>query len=142
MIGFNKIFLDTSLFIYLLETGGDYGEMVSIFIEYCTSHGISLVTSTVTHTEFCVKPYREGNRETITGFSDLLAELKVHLQNITLPVADTAAKLRSKYHGLKALDALQIAAAIYSGCDRVVTNDKQLKQIEEIRVMLIGEWSH
>lgn len=142
MIGFNKIFLDTSLFIYLLETGGDYGDMVSIFLKYCTSLGVSLVTSTVTHTEFCVKPYREDNRRIITSFGKLLTKLEVRLQDISRPVADTAAKLRSKYHGLKALDALQVAAAIYCGCDRFVTNDKQLKQIEEIRVMLIGEWSH
>jgi predicted nucleic acid-binding protein len=64
------------------------------------------------------------------------------LQEVTLPVADTATKLRSKYQGLRGMDALQISAAIHSECDHFMTNDRRLKQVNEIDVMLIKDWLH
>lgn len=36
---------------------------------------------------------------------------------------------------IKALDALQIACAISSGCDTFLTRDKQLKQLKQIQVL-------
>ena len=36
-------------------------------------------------------------------------------------------------------DALQLASAICSECDMFLTNDKQLRQVEEIQVLLVNE---
>jgi predicted nucleic acid-binding protein len=41
MIEFNKVFVDTSLFIYLLENNKEYGDKVANFINYCTTNEIS-----------------------------------------------------------------------------------------------------
>jgi predicted nucleic acid-binding protein len=142
MTGFNKVFLDTVIFIYLLENNEYFGERVASFIEYCTTNGISLTTSVITHKEFCIKPYKLGKNELITAFEKLCTDLDINLQDITLPVADTAARLRSKYQGLRGMDALQISAAIHSECDKFMTNDRRLKPVNEIGVMLIKDWSH
>ena len=37
------------------------------------------------------------------------------------------------------MDALQLASAIQNHCDVFLTNDKQLKQGEEINVLLVDE---
>ena len=142
MIGFNKVFVDTSLFIYLLEDHKEYGDKVASFINYCTTNEISLSTSTITYMEFCVKPYELARHDVIRIFKALLTELDFCLQEITLPVADKAAKLRSQYQGLRSMDALQISAAIHCQCDKFITNDKRLKPISEIEIMLIDDWSH
>jgi PIN domain nuclease of toxin-antitoxin system len=94
MTGFNKVFLDTVIFIYLLENNEYFGERIASFIEYCKTNGISLTTSVITHKEFCIKPYKLGQNELITAFEKLCTDLDISLQDITLPVADTAARLR------------------------------------------------
>lgn len=37
------------------------------------------------------------------------------------------------------MDALQIATACLSGCDILLTNDKQLKQFKEIKCITVEE---
>jgi predicted nucleic acid-binding protein len=68
MTGFNKVFLDTVIFIYLLENNEYFGENVACFIEDCTTNDISLTTSVITYKEFCVKPYKLGRNELIIAF--------------------------------------------------------------------------
>ena len=37
------------------------------------------------------------------------------------------------------MDSIHLATAIVYGCDVFLTNDKQLKQVEEINVLLVDE---
>jgi predicted nucleic acid-binding protein len=141
MTDFKKVFLDTSLFIYLLEDNPVYCDKVINFIEYCLQHEISFSTSTITHMEFCVRPYEIGRNDVIKDFEELLIDLGITPQPISLPVADTAAKLRAKYKWLRAMDALQLATGICSDCDAILTNDKRIKEVEEIPIILIDDWN-
>jgi len=59
---------------------------------------------------------------------------------ITLSIAERAGKLRGRYTDIKALDAIQIASAIEVGADAFLTNDKKLKKVEEITVMVLKEY--
>ncbi|MCR5061201.1 MAG: PIN domain-containing protein [Saccharofermentans sp.] len=57
----------------------------------------------------------------------------------TSDIADKAAQIRARYTSFKAMDALQLAAAVLSGCDCFLTNDKQLQQFDEIEVQLVSD---
>lgn len=59
---------------------------------------------------------------------------------ISAKIAETAAKIRAEYRDFKAMDSLQLAAAVVSGCDIFLTNDKQLKQFINIRCVTLEEW--
>ena len=59
---------------------------------------------------------------------------------ITLSIAERAGKLRGRYTDIKALDAIQIASAIEVGADAFLTNDKKLKKVEEITVMVLKDY--
>ena len=52
---------------------------------------------------------------------------------------DDAARFLSKYKGIKGMDSIHLATAIVYGCDVFLTNDKQLKQVQEINVLLVDE---
>ena len=54
-------------------------------------------------------------------------------------IAETAARLRAKYDGVKLGDALQLAASIDCGCDEFFTNDKRLKQVTEANIVYLGD---
>jgi predicted nucleic acid-binding protein len=59
--------------------------------------------------------------------------------DITLSVARKSAELRAKYHFLKNIDSLQLAVALHLSCTRFVTNDKKLKKIDELSILLLEE---
>lgn len=69
----------------------------------------------------------------------LLDEIPVLVEVIDWDVADLAARMRSQYPSLRAFDALQIASALTLDCDVFFTNDRSLKRISELSVILVEE---
>ncbi|MCX8492542.1 MAG: PIN domain-containing protein [Cyclobacteriaceae bacterium] len=98
-----------------------------------------LVTSVVTVSEFCVKPFQENDSALLLDFKNTLEELNVKVVDISWKIAEDSSRLRAKYKFLKTADALQIASAISLNCKRFFTNDVQLKSISEIKIVLIQD---
>jgi predicted nucleic acid-binding protein len=70
-------------------------------------------------------------------------DLLVHGRNFTLisidpQIAESAADLRARYN-LRTPDALQVAAALQTGCEAFLTNDKGLQRVTELRVLVLDE---
>lgn len=70
----------------------------------------------------------------------LLHSGNLNLIEITAPIAENAGRLRGGYPFLKSLDALQISAAQAAGVDAFITNDKHLKKIREIKVLVLSDY--
>ncbi|MCI5149129.1 MAG: PIN domain-containing protein, partial [Candidatus Electrothrix sp. MAN1_4] len=60
------------------------------------------------------------------------------LVQIDEEIAERASELRSSYN-LRTPDALQIAAALSADCEVFLTNDKKLKQVKDIRVIVLND---
>lgn len=138
-----KVFVDTSPFIYYIEENKDnpqYCDKLKGFFVNCYNNDVPMNTSTITIEEFCVMPYRNNEPERIGLFKRFLNSIGVEIISIDEAIADKAAQIRAKYKHFKPMDALQLASACLTGCDIFLTNDKQLKQFEEINVVLIDEW--
>lgn len=69
----------------------------------------------------------------------LLKDTGTDIIDITKPIAKKAAEIHAYYSKFKAMDALQLAAAVISGCNVFLTNDKQLRQYTEIAVMTMDD---
>jgi predicted nucleic acid-binding protein len=65
--------------------------------------------------------------------------MNIPLEVIDEPIAETAYKLRAKYDSLKGLDALQISVALEKNCSQFLTNDKRLRKISEVKILLVEE---
>ena len=65
--------------------------------------------------------------------------LKLSVVLVDDSISTQAARIRAKYKGIKGMDSLQLATAIVYGCDVFLTNDKQLKQVTELNVLLVDE---
>ena len=139
MIDFNKAFIDTNPFIYFLEEADGYYEIVTKFFENAYMENRQLVTSTITTEEYCVFPYRKNDFQAIQQYEDFLEDMSIVVQDITSSIAKTAARIRAEYKHFKSMDALQLAAAVVSGCDLFITNDKQLKQYKEIKCITMDD---
>ena len=138
---YKRIFLDTSPLIYFLDENSIFKpNMDKIFYEIL-NQGSTLITSTITVEEFLVYPYRKADFTAIQGFHNFIKDKKISVLKIDVNIAVEAAKIRAEYQHFKSMDALQLAAAICSGCDLFLTNDKQLKQFDKISCMTVAEWS-
>ncbi len=135
---FNRTFIDTAPFVYLLE----YNEVLTDKTKRVfggLNANTQFLTSVITYAEYCVKPKTINNKKAITEFLNLLNDLECDIKNIDINIAESTAELRAKYQFLRTPDALQLATAIYNDCNKFITNDKKLKQITEIEIVLITD---
>jgi len=139
MIEYNKVFVDTNPFIYFIEKNECFYEKVKAFFRFARTNKILLVSSDITIAEYCVYPYRENNTALLEAFDRLLRLSQTEIVSTNEAIAKRAARLRAKYQSLRQMDALQLATAIETGCDMFYTNDRKLKQIDEINVITVDE---
>ncbi len=138
----SRVFLDTNPIIYLLDGIQPYAQKTLAFIKDCISCGGEFYTSTITDAEFLIKPFQKGDMNAVATYREFLAQLDVLKVFINDEIAESAARIRCEYDGIKLADALQIAAAVSCGCDAFLTNDAQLRQIRGLDVLFLSELQH
>lgn len=100
---------------------------------------IAGVSATIALTEVLVQPIRSGDLPLISRYEAVLTKSRqFRLEPLTTATARRAANLRAKYN-LKTPDSLHIGTALETGCDAFLTNDKALKRVTEIRVIVLEE---
>ena len=139
MIEFKRVFIDTAPIIYYLENSSLYLDTIKNFFAKCIEESIQIVTSTITIEEYLVYPYSSGRIEFADNFKKFIEYMNIEVVDINSVIAEQGAKIRGQYKNFKAMDALQIAAAVVSGCDMFFTNDKQLRQEKELPCMTLDD---
>lgn len=140
MKGYNKVFLDTAPVIYFLDEDINFAEKVKDIFEEILENKIKMTTSAITCTEYLTFPYKTNNLEKISAFFDFVTECDIPLYPVDVEIAKKASRIRAEYKDFKTMDALQLASACIQKCDLFLTNDKQLKQFEEINCVTVEEW--
>jgi predicted nucleic acid-binding protein len=141
---YNRICIDTQTFIYFIEENLQYLQKVEPIFQEISEGNVTGVSSYLSLLEVLVKPIKEGNVEIASQYRDfMLSSVYLKLYPLDDEVAEIAATLRAKYSGnglkLRTPDAIQIATGILAEADVFITNDKQLKQISEIEVVVLEE---
>ena len=137
MIESKTIFLDTAPIIYYLQRNELFFESMELFWrDYCDCE---YITSAVTVTEYLVYPYRQKNEKLIKDFYSFFADMDIKIVDIDRKIAEKAAWIRGRYPFFKTMDALQLATACMTNCDLFLTNDKQLKQFNQINSLIVEE---
>lgn len=137
--GAKHVFLDTAPVIYYVESHPDYAEHTHAIFDRLDRGEFSAVTSPITLAECLIAPYRANLSIVIDAFLDLI----VSGTNTTfIPIGESAARraaqLRTRYN-LTLTDAIQIAAALDANCDAFLTNDKHLRRVTELRVLVLDD---
>ena len=139
MTGISRVFIDTAPIIYYLDKAPGYCWIMERYLDKCYTDGVSLFTSAVTIEEYCVYPYRNQKPELIERLLSFIDAAGVEVRDIEKSISLAAAALRAKYPGFKAMDAFQLECVVSVGADIFLTSDKQLRQCDEINVVLIDE---
>jgi predicted nucleic acid-binding protein len=132
--------LDTPVFIYQLEGKPPLADVTTDLFRLIQAGTPTAVTSVVTMTELIVKPLELGRVETAYDYERLLLEFpNLAIVDVDLSVARLAARLRAR-HRLRTPDALQLAACLSAGAAAFVTNDSSLSRVQELDVVLLGDF--
>jgi predicted nucleic acid-binding protein len=132
--------LDTAPLIYFIEDVTPYADLLNPVFDRLESHALGAVTSTITLAEILTKPLIDKN------FS-LVDEIKFTIRNFSTlsmvaideKLAEAAALIRAR-HAIRLPDALQIAAAIQGEATLFITNDKRLKKVGAVEVLVLSDY--
>jgi predicted nucleic acid-binding protein len=139
LAGVSRLGLDTAPLIYFIERHPKHVDVMREIIRRIDSGAIASYGSAITLTEVLTQPKRTGNTKLEHEYRDLL----LHSTGLTLVpigiiIAEGAADLRARY-SLKTPDAVQVSAALSSGCEAFLTNDAGLRRVTDLRVLILDE---
>ncbi len=133
--------MDTSIFIYFVEQHPTYADLVRPIFAAADREELELVTSAITMLEVLVVPYRAGNAAIAERYEKLLTHSRgVRLVGVDALQLRAAAHLRSRFN-VRTPDALQLAAAISTGCNTFVTNDRRLPAVIGLNIVQLNDLS-
>ena len=133
------LFLDTAPFIYFFEQHPDYFSALETMFDRLYETGAQAITSIITYIELTTHPARQGEKQLVRKYRDYLTNSEnISLFPLDLTIADHAVELRAQHH-FKTPDAIQLGTAVACGADLVITNDKEWRRFEEVRVVMLED---
>jgi len=134
------IYLDVNIFIYWLEEYPHYVQMLTELFQLIDNSQLQAVTSELTLAEALVKPIMDDDNNLQQNYQDMLTtNAGLHVVPISDEILIEAAKLRAKNTKIKLPDAIHAATAYATQCQAFITNDKALKAIPDIKVIILSE---
>lgn len=131
---------DTSIFIYHLEDSPCYAATAAAALGGLAAGMFQGITSVLTLMEIAVRPLQVGRPEVADIYGGLLNTfpnlIVAAIDGIT---ARRAAEFRAT-HRLRPADALQVATCVQQGATTFLTNDKTLRRVTEIEILLIDNF--
>lgn len=136
----DRVAVDTSIFIYFIEAHPKFAPLVRPLFQETSDGRRELITSELSLLEVLVVPFRAGNYILADQYEKLLTQSRgIQMSQISRGVLRSAARLRGAT-GIKTPDALQLVAALESGCKTFLTNDRELPVIPGLRVLQLKSY--
>jgi predicted nucleic acid-binding protein len=137
----SAIFIDTAPVIYLVERKTPYFDQLKPLFDRIDTGDVTAVTSPITLAESLYYPYKNEDKKLVDAFTQqLVTGRHVRFVPATAAIADQSAQLRAQYN-LGFADAFQVATAVATGCNAFLTNDKQLKRIQALEILVVNDFS-
>jgi uncharacterized protein len=136
------VYLDTCIVIYSVEGQAPFRQRAQTHIAALEATGYRFFVSDLTRGECLVHPLGKGDATLLLGYQRFFLSRSLSTKSLTPSIYDRAARIRGQYrytggriYGL--VDSIHLAAAIESGCDRLLTNDTRLDNFPEITVEIL-----
>jgi predicted nucleic acid-binding protein len=131
--------IDTAPLIYFIEGNNKYTPVVDPFFQAMDRGEFMVVTSTITLLEVLVQPLRLGKIDLVAQYREILLDTNnLVIVDVIPDIAEGAAGLRASYN-LRTPDAIQIATTMFMGSTTLLTNDKELRKMEGVKVVLLDD---
>jgi predicted nucleic acid-binding protein len=132
--------LDTSIFIYHFESATRFAPAAGQAFRDLGDGVFEGVASTVTLMELAVRPLQIGRPDVADEYEVLLANYPhLAIRDVDRRAARRAADLRAST-GLRPADALQLGVCLEHGATAFLTNDRRLRPVSDLEVLLLEDF--
>jgi len=136
-----RVHFDTVTLIYLIERHPSYGPLAREAFALVDAGRCVGLSSFVTLLEVLVKPFRDQRADLVREYRDLLTGSRgFFLFPLDREIAEQGARIRAQF-GFRTPDAIQLATAVTHGADVFLTNDRKLKNFEDVQVVVLDDFS-
>jgi predicted nucleic acid-binding protein len=134
-----RIYLDTNIFIYLVEGHPTYAEPLLELFGNLEQSSVEAVTSELSIAEVLVKPIQDRKPALVEVYKRLLApESKIRTLPIDRATLLQTAEIRAEMGG-RAFDCIHVATAMRARCTSFLTNDEGIRGPRSLRVVHLEE---
>lgn len=135
----DTIGLDTSIFIYHFE-GSAYSKLTTDIFKSIEQGTCKAFISTLALAELFVKPFSEKDMKMAAEYDNLFKTWpNLSIVEVSPEIAIDAARMRAEYN-IKTPDAIILATTTLSGGTLFITNEQKLKRLDEIEVLILGDY--
>ncbi len=133
--------LDTVAWIYEVEAHSVFGPIVRPFFRDRLDAGKNQAGSSIlTLGELLVQPLAAGRPDIADRYRAFFQPgSRFAVWEVTRGVVEHAAQLWAKYR-LTMIDALHLATAVANGASLFLSNDRNLRQVIEIKVLVLADY--
>jgi predicted nucleic acid-binding protein len=135
----SRIYIDTVTVIYAVEQTPTYGILLNPLWNKLQAGNLEVFSSELTLMETLVVPIRNSDTFLIDAYEQLLRSPQIQLIPISQTVLREATKLRATTPSLRTPDAIHAATAMFLGCTQFLTNDRHLRTIADLSVVILDE---
>jgi len=140
-LGDGPVGVDTAIFIYFIEAQPQFLPLLDPLFQSVDLGRREICTSALSLLEVLLVPYRAGTRVLAERYERLLTRSRgVRMIDISHEQLRAAAQLRAATN-VKTPDALQLSAALSTGCRTFLTNDRRLPEIPSLRVLQLSSYA-
>jgi predicted nucleic acid-binding protein len=137
--GVSSLYLDSNIFIYLVEDRGAKRDAVTAILAEAQALGIFLTTSEITLAE-CLFGAFERENEALAGvYRELFSGDGLIRTILCQSIIFEDAARRGAALSLKLVVAIHIASAKHFGCDGFLTNDKGIRGPEMLKIIQLSD---
>lgn len=134
-----RLYVDTAPLIYWIEEHSDYITKMDRIIHVIETSPLQAVTSVLTLTEVMVQPLKRDNTDLAQEYQNILVSRDDYtLLSVTAELAISAGAIRARY-SLRTPDAIHVASALATDCDAILTNDSDLRRVEDLNVLVLDD---
>ena len=127
--------VDTAPIIYTLEGHPRFSDRFAPVFAAAEAGRATIVVSTVTLAEVLSGPIRAGNEVLTAQYLHAMTRARGwRVAPLDVETAVESARIRATYR-LKLPDAIQVATAIRAGADALVTHDRDLSRVKDLRIV-------
>ena len=137
--GRQGVVIDTMVFIYLFEDHSNFADICESLFDQIRVGVFTAIITPITAAELLVKPLRKRRLSIADKYRNAIR----HMPNISdiefdVEIGFMAGSLRAKY-GLPFPDMFQVAAAMSQPANAIITNDREIRRVQEIDVLLLSD---
>ncbi len=139
LLNVQRLYVDSSPLIYFVEENSVYLEKMRQIVRKIDETDLVANSSVLTLAEVLVMPLRQGAQRLVRAYKEILVEGDDYELVVWAPeIAVSAADIRARY-GLGTPDSLHVASAVATHCDAMLTNDRDMKRVRELPILLLDD---